>query len=677
MFSLLILCIIIQVGDIYPPNSRVYKKEKINIEASNSNPSDFDVLNFWENEMQRVNETDLNIEYKENNTLDYENPYSGKKYEFIKQEIAFNSPNWVGQSQETLQLQGYLIYPENTKNSNSSNPGCLCMHGLNGNVNESFRLAFQYLEKGFIVLAYDHPGHGNSEGAKPSPKNFYFEGDFNKTSHNYLTICGAIQGLRVLENQSLINKSQIMVTGRSYGGLNTMWLSGISGERIAGAVPFIAVGDIKQVLKFPNKMFFWIWSKSPEDIPNSFWENQNLRFDPIYYLHSAKTPPMFWQFGTTDEFFPYTSVNGTLDAVPHKNKFIQLYPNGHHGLEGYQNTTKYFIDYIIKDGPSPPNITLESDNEKGSTIIGDSLGTKINVETENEIASVKVVYKYLDIVGARWESAELTSTEDDSWERDLSASLLNSRINFYFIVTFKGKDNVWFSSKIYTGGMFHSNIHFIFLLSIIGIISLVVIYFLYRRYKNDVLNQPEDIQTEAKKNLILESVLVGMMEILFLISPFLVWTVIDDGIVTWTHLYLFNNIYSVDTLFGILTPFITEAFLISWISLAILSIMKPILSGVLRIWYPLTALIVIGFFTNMIFSSGTTGGDFGRGYAGIGVYVMLLSNIGTIIIGIWKRKYQTDLGIRKSKTNWYNLDHWLRIKTQKGEENLEDSTTHA
>ncbi|MGV9205868.1 MAG: alpha/beta fold hydrolase, partial [Promethearchaeia archaeon] len=630
--------------------------------------SNFDILDFWENEMTRVNNTDLNIEYKENSTLKYENPYSGKKYDFLKQGISFSSPNWVGESQVTLELHGFLLYPENVRYSLSANPGCLCMHGLNGNVNDSLGLAYQYLEKGFVVLIYDHPGHGNSEGAKPSPENFYFEGDFNKTSHNYLTICGAIQGLRLLENQSFINESQIMVTGSSYGGLNTMWLSGICGERIAGAVPYIAVGDLKQMLKFPNKLFFWVWSKAPEEIPESFWENQNLRFDPIYYLRSQKTPPIFWQFGTTDEFFPYTCVNATLDAVSHEKKFIQLYPNGHHGLEGYQNTTQYFIDYIINNGPSPPNITLERDKEKSSSLMGDSLNFKIDIETEKEVFSVKVVYRYLDIVGARWESKELSSTEGNNWDGELSATLLNSRIDYYFIVTLKGEENVWYSSKIYTGGMFYSNFHILFLLSIIGIISLVVIYLLYRRYQNDVLNQPEEIQTEAKKKIIVEFLFIGVTESLFLISPLLAWAVIDDGVINWTHLYLFNNIYSADAIFGILASFLTEVFIISWITLVILSIMKPMLSGILRIWYPIAALIIIRFLTNMLFSSGTAGGDFGLGYAGIGVYLMLFSNIGSIFIGIWKRKYQTDLGIRKPKTKWYNIDHWFRIDTRGDQE---------
>lgn len=643
--------------------SSIFESRKSNLETANSASSNFDILKFWKNEIERVNQTDLNIEYKENSTLKYKNPYTGKQYEFKKQRITFYSPNWVGESPNSLRLKGYLLYPENLKYSNSANPGCLCMHGLNGNVNDSIRLAYQYLEEDFIVLIYDHPGHGESEGAKPAPSNFYFEGDFNKTSHNYLTICGAIQGLRLLENQSIINNSQIMVTGSSYGGLNTMWLSGICGNRIAGVLPYIAVGDLKKVLDFPNKLFFWVWSKSPSEIPQDFWDNQNLRFDPIYYLKSPSTPPILWQFGTTDEFFPYTCINSTLEAVPHNRKFLQIFPNRHHGFEGYQNTTKYFIDYIINDGPSPPNITLKKRYEKEMKVLGDSLKVQLDVDSAKKISKVEVCYKYLDIVGARWEKKKMEQTKDNDWEATLTATLLNSKLDYYFIFTLEGQEQVWFSSKIYTGGLFRSNFHVLFLPIVIGLIGLIVLYLLHRRYKNDVKQQPEELQNKAKKMLSREYVLLGISETLFLISPLLPWAIIDDGVITWTHIYLFNNIYTSDAIFGILASIITYSFIVSWITFAITSIMKPILSGLLRIWYPVVALIIIGMLTNLLFSTETAGGNFGLGYAGIGVYLMLFSNIFVIIVGIWKRKYQADLGIRETKNrNWYNIDRWFRIR---------------
>lgn len=184
-----------------------------------SNSNDFNILTFWDQEIERVNNTSLNIELGENFTLKYTNPNTKEEYDFIAQEIHFDSPNWVDATPTIIKLHGCLLFPKVLKNNN---PGCLCMHGLGANANKSFKFAALYLEKGFIVLCHSHPGHGKSEGANPTPDNFYYEGEYNKSSHNYLTLCGAIQGLRVLESLVLVNNSEIMVTGSSYGGLNTM-----------------------------------------------------------------------------------------------------------------------------------------------------------------------------------------------------------------------------------------------------------------------------------------------------------------------------------------------------------------------------------------------------------------------------------------------------------------------
>ena len=169
------------------------------------------------------------------------------------------------------------------------------MHGILGKAEEAFELAYPYLEEGFIALCYSHPGHGESDGPEPKQKYFYYKKDYNESAHFYLTLCGAIQGLRVLENMTLVNNSKIMVTGASYGALNTMWLSGICGDRIAGAIPYIALGDVKKVLEDPTKLLFVIWGKNADEMKDSgWWDDQNLKFDPKYYLESTKLPPILW-----------------------------------------------------------------------------------------------------------------------------------------------------------------------------------------------------------------------------------------------------------------------------------------------------------------------------------------------------------------------------------------------
>ncbi|MHA1471826.1 MAG: alpha/beta hydrolase family protein, partial [Promethearchaeota archaeon] len=371
-FTILISILLIPLlFDVFTPIS-INDSSSFSISADEDN---FNILDFWESEIERVNSTPLNIVYNSNRTILHTTSFSNKVYELKAQDIYFSSPNWVGAQPQNLTLYGVLLYPEITK---SSNPGALIMHGLNGEIEDAFDLAIPYLEKGFVVLCHSHPGHGRSEGAKPEPSNLYYEGAYNESAHFYLTLCGAIQGLRVLETLSFVNNSQIMVAGKSYGGLNAMWLAGILGDRIAGVTAYIAIGDIANNLNYPDKLIFWILGKNPKEIPDSYVTDQLLRFDPIYYLNSSKLPPILWQIGTNDDFFHYSSIKSTFDSVQHNNKFLQIFPNDHHGFPGYEGSSKFFIDYILNNGSIPPQINITSIS-KTQDLRGDNLHIVLHV----------------------------------------------------------------------------------------------------------------------------------------------------------------------------------------------------------------------------------------------------------------------------------------------------------
>ncbi len=659
LFIIFIIISLILTSNIFI-NQKTRNVQKYSINTSSDCESD--ILAFWQREMGRVNATDLNIKFGDDIKLPYKNPYTGKEYTFQGKEIWFDSPNWVGASPSIITLHGYLLFP---KNLESSNPGCLCMHGLNGNANQSFNLAYQYLEKGFVVLTYDHPGHGKSEGSQPRPSNFYGGDVFNESSHNYLTICGAIQGLRVLENLSYVDNSKIFVTGSSYGALNTMWLASIAGERIAGAVPYIAIGDLKKVLKYPDKLLFWVWNKTPQEIPDSFWEKQAHWFDPIYYLSSPKLPPILWQIGTNDEFFPYESINATYLTAKNNNAFIQIYPNGHHGFPGYENTTKFFIDYVLKNGSRPPSIIPKIYNKKMG-FMGTTLKVEVSINSEEKIKSVKVVYRYLDIIGSIWESKELNKNDKDVWTGEIGPGILNSRVAYYFIAVLDGSRNIWFSSIIYTPGMFLSFYTILFYAILFSFIALPVIFIIMRRYRFKVLQIPEKKQKDAKKFFKIEMTLLTITNIIFFLSLILPWVVFESGPVIWTHIYVFNNLYTWTLIFGALSGYLTILFFIGWILTSQLSYHRPMLAGLLKIWYPIFIFIIFGIYYNITFSSdpNSPAFNFGLVYPGAGLYIMLFSSIAFFVIGIWKRKYQTKLRLRIPKTKWYNIDRWFRIRIE-------------
>ncbi len=626
------------------------------LDELNISNSDFNVLEFWNQEITRVNNTDLNIEYGQNTTLEYIQPLSGNTSFCEIKEIFFDSPNWVNASPSVLKLHGYLLFPEVVK---SENPGCLCMHGLGNQANKSFRLAFVYLEKGFIVLCHSHPGHGLSEGEKPSPGNFFYTGDFNQTSHNYLTIAGAIQGLRVLENRTDINNSQIMVTGTSYGGLNTMWLAGICGERISSVNPIIAVGDNRKLTQDPTKLLFWIWDINPYNIPESFWTTQNLRIDPKYYLESDKMPKILFIIGTNDEFFSYKSIGPTFIAANTTEKYLQIHPNGHHVVFDYEESVSFFIESTLNGTQGFLNTTINEEIiEQG--LIGSNLKINISISAKSTVKNVQLAYRYLNLLGTGWKTTDLTNTSSDTWIGNIPPSLFSSKVEYFIIVNIEGK-NIWFTSNIFEGGTLKNNFSIFLFILFISLAIIPIIIIIWRRYNKNFKNLEKIAKKNAKKYLSVELLLIAALDILFYVSLLLPFANFGNNGVSWSTIHLFNHLFTWNQIFGQLTLFITPIFFLLYILNSYLCYVKPIIAGFCKLFYFIFMLLVYIIFYNLIAGSSELSA-FGAITLGIGFDLILLNSIGLIILGIFKRRYKTKFHMRTPKRKIYNLDRWFGIK---------------
>lgn len=617
------------------------------LSPSPASGDNFDILDFWDNEIERVNNTLLNLVYGDIRTIEHSITYSNKIYELTAQDISFTSPNWVGAQPQNLTLYGVLLYPDVIK---SSNPGALCMHGLNGKVEDAFDLAIPYLEKGFIVLCYSHPGHGKSEGAEPESGNLYYEGAYNESAHFYLTLCGAIQGLQVLENFPLVNNSQIMVTGKSYGGLNAMWLAGIAGERIAGVTAYIAIGDIAKNLLHPDQLIFWLLGKNVRDIPDSYVTNQLLRFDPIYYLKSTKLPPIMWQIGTNDDFFHYSSIKGTFNAVQHNSKFLQIFPNDHHGFPGFEGSSKFFIDFILNDGPLPPKINI-TNTYKTQDIRGDNLRIALRVNSSEDIDSVQIVYRYSDIIGSCWERENLVKTDGIYWEGEIPPTIFSSTLDYYIIVNLKNMTSVWFSSEIFSAGIMRTTITIPFVIIISIIVAIPLILSIRRKFQKINKTTFEERHKERRK-LIAEISLIFVLDFVYYLSIILPWIVYESGNVTFNHIYFFNNLYTWKLNSGAIAPYLTTIFFVASIINSQLNFISLRLSAFMKLIYPLLLLVFISIspFISGALDPSSLVSNFGITFPGIGPFVMIISAIMLFFVGRWERRNKIALGLVAKKS---------------------------
>jgi cephalosporin-C deacetylase-like acetyl esterase len=640
-FSLFIVAMLLLSIVLAPLNINNHSLPSVSTNSDN-----FDILNFWDTEMARVNNTPLDIVYGNNRTIEHSVSYTGVKYELNAQDISFVSPNWVGATPQNLIIRGVLLYPDEIK---SSNPGVLCMHGLNGNYEDAFDLAIPYLEKGFVVLCHSHPGHGNSEGAEPKPSNLYYTGAYNKSAHFYLTLCAAIQGLRVLESLSFVNNSQIIVTGKSYGGLNAMWLAGIAGERIAGVSVYIAVGDIAKDLLHPEKLIFWVLGKSPKQIPDSYLTNQLLRFDPIYYLKSPKVPPILWQIGTNDDFFHYSLIRGTYDAVQHRSKYLQIFPNEHHGFPGFEGTVKYFIDYIVNKGSEPPRLNI-TNTYKTQDLRGGNFHISLELNSTKEVESVQIVYKFTDIIGTCWTRMNLINVDENIWDGEVNPTIFNSNLDYYIIINLKNGSNVWFSSNIFSGGFIKTNLEipFIILISLLVVIPIAIAI---RRKFRKLAQIDSQKRIKVNYSIFFEVTMVFLLDFVYYLAILLPWIVYESGGIALNHIYFFNNIYTWKLNVGEIAPFLTAIFFIASIVNSQLNFINLRLSALLKLIYP---TLILGFISATPFISGALDpsslvSNFGITFPGIGPFLMIISAISLFILGRWEHRKKISLGVWKKK----------------------------
>lgn len=437
-----------------------FNKNEIRLETMNHNvtPKSSEetntsskALDFWDKEIERVNSVDLNVTFIKDST------YGG----YNLTEIWFYSPNFVGKN-NSLKLKGYILYP---KNMTSKNPACLWMTGLGGIAGKALGFSSFYLERGFVVFTFDYPAHGESEGAEdPNLKYewFFDEGKFNQMSQCYLTICSSIQALRVLESIEQVNKSQIFVTGVSYGGLNTMWLSSICVDRIAGAMPCMATGGAKDWHDYDKKNFILLLLKANKDF-EGFLNHQNLFFDPIYYLKSKKLPPILFVLGSRDEIFPYVSINTTINSISHDGVFLSIHDIGHgygiaHG--GLSTAWNNFLNYTIFNGAKPFEFETKKINLSNN-------GIQIDVNSTKTVIDAKISYKITNVKDyskkelSKWRVFPLVESDKNSWNNffqmevnvselkndDMIFAKIND-FNFDYYIVFFFNDGSCFSTAI-------------------------------------------------------------------------------------------------------------------------------------------------------------------------------------------------------------------------------------
>ncbi len=277
-------------------------------------------------------------------------------YAFAKQEVVRHK------ARDGQELEGILIRPLNEV-AGTRYPLILSVHGgpeaheSNGWLTNYSRPGQMAAARGFAVF---YPNYRGSTGRGVA---FSKLGQGDAAGKEFDDLVDAVDHLIAI---GLVDKSQVGITGGSYGGYATAWCSTRYSERFAAGVMFVGISDkISKVgtTDIPDEEFYVHALKRP-------WENWQffLERSPIYYADKCKTPLLILH-GKDD---PRVNVGQSRELYRHlkvRNQSpvrLVLYPGEGHGnrraasrLDYNLRMLQWFEHYLQGAGGEMPAYDLD------------------------------------------------------------------------------------------------------------------------------------------------------------------------------------------------------------------------------------------------------------------------------------------------------------------------------
>ncbi len=259
-------------------------------------------------------------------------------------------------AQDDLEIEGILIYPVDY-DQGAKYPLLVSVHGG----------PESHINNGWIT-GYSNPGqvaagqgyavfYPNYRGSTGRGMEYTLSSQGDAAGKEFDDI---VDGVDFLIEKGLVDQDRVGVTGGSYGGYATGWLSTKYSDRFAGGVMFVGIS---------NKISKW----GTTDIPNEEylvhareWVYNHYDFylkrSPIYYAGQCKTPLLIMHGKQDPRVHPSQSMEMYRHVKSRTNTPVELvfYPGEGHG--NAKSTARYdfnlrmmsWFDKYVKKDPAKP-----------------------------------------------------------------------------------------------------------------------------------------------------------------------------------------------------------------------------------------------------------------------------------------------------------------------------------
>ncbi len=544
-------------------------------------------------------------------------------------DVSFESLNFANFLGANLTMRGYLVLPDNQTGTLGAVPSIVLLHGLTADTNQTFPWAKIFAARDFIALSYDHPGHGRSDGPEPNITNFFnpeFVDRYNETSHLYLSNCAALQAIRILENQTGVDKSRLMIGGGSYGGINSMIAGSIYHDRIAAIINGIAAGDYLTSMRSEGKLIRLVTGGDTPTFESVYAQTKEL-WDPLYYLNGTDFPPMLTLCGTTDDFFDLRAFNTTYATLQSPSRALSIAANGHHTHDINDPTQFYWLNATLFGGPAVPQVTIMSVSPVGGPL-GKQGELKFKItDTAGTVAKVEVVYAHVDLLGYYWYALPVAMSSTGDYTYLVPTPPLNSRTMCYVRVT--TTNGAMFTSPVYEISLVNWFSPLILGLLVCAL-AIPAALLIRRRFKDIRRAQAMwqgSFPARVREKSIIDFTCLLVNGINIYLGFALVW-VDFGGTNAWTGVYLLNNYF---TLFGDwLVPVLLVVMLVGFV----LALRFPLLVGIFDLAIPILVAFLWTTLTGMYIFIGFT-----VTVPGPAIAALVVGAIIALAMGIYRTRY--------------------------------------
>jgi dipeptidyl aminopeptidase/acylaminoacyl peptidase len=283
-------------------------------------------------------------------------------YRFARQEVI------TYKARDGVEIQGILIYPLNEQ-SGQKYPMITVVHGgpeshYDNGWLTSYSMAGQVgAGKDYVVF------YPNYRGSTGRGLEFAMSSQADLAGKEFDDI---VDGVDYLIKSGLVDESKVGVTGGSYGGYATGWLSTRYTEKFAAGVMSVGIS---------NNISKWGTSDIPEELylvhaRKRIWDDYEffLKRSPIYYADQAKTPLLILHGKEDTRVYPGQSMELYRHIKTRTDTPVRLvyYPGEGHGnrnstarLDYNLRMLRWFDNYLKgEDQKLNTSIELESGTEK-------------------------------------------------------------------------------------------------------------------------------------------------------------------------------------------------------------------------------------------------------------------------------------------------------------------------